>query len=149
MPLRKAPKRSINDMAIDAAVGELFRLAEEEAELDAEDMQALLDMLDSVLKGETLTPDIIEGLHHLLDDSIALFYKLHNLLKQCDSEGFKQFIEYTENSIKQEREELQNRQERVTDDDASENDVSENDGSPTEKRKRDGNDNVEVKKPRY
>lgn len=95
----------MSDMWIDAAVYELFRVAKE-AELDAEDMEALFAMLDSVLEGKTLTIDMIYGLHYVVHDSVALFYKLHNLLKECDSEGFKQFIEYTENSIKQERQNL-------------------------------------------
>lgn len=134
MPLRKTPKRSLNDMSIDASVGELFRLAQEEAALDDKGMEALLDTLDSVLKEKTLTKSMIEeGLHHLLHNSVALFYKLHNLLKQSDSEGFEQFINYTKNSITQEREELQNRQERRTDNDDSDADASKDGGSPAKK----------------
>ena len=95
----------MSDMWIDASVYQLFYVAKE-AELGAEDMEALFAMLNSVLEGKTLTTDNILGLHYVVHDYVALFYKLHNLLKQSDSEGFKQFIDYTENSIKQERQDL-------------------------------------------
>lgn len=108
MPIFEAPERSLSYKFMNLSVNGLFQMAKK-AELDPHEMEELLDMLDSVLKGKTLTTDIIDRLHHVLHDYVALFHLLHSCLKQFDSERFKQFVAYAENSIKHERQDLNTR----------------------------------------
>ena len=104
-----AASASIRNLWQYAAVDKLFNVAKKALfamDMDDEDMEAMFDMLDSVLQGKTLTKEMIDELHHVVQDHVALFYKLHDLLKKDDSEDFEQFIEYAQFSIKAERRHL-------------------------------------------